>query len=261
MSQPTPSADGASAQASLHSQVRSQLQAAISDGTYPPGSRLPTEQELCGLFGVSRITVRQALADLQVGGLLEKVHGRGSFVRRAKAFQNITELEGFSEAMTPRGHQVRNRLHGFKHLSATADLAAFLQLPKGARVTEIARVRLLDGAPISFERTFVAESLGEELAAADLVTRDLFQIMELDHGLSIGHAEVTIDAQSVDEVLSKELQARRGEPILRVERHVFEQSGKPLAFEILYFRADTFQYRIRIDRVKRGSCAAETAMP
>src|SRR5690606_5757945 len=111
----------------------------ILDGTYPPLSRMPSENELGRAFGVSRITVRQALGDLQKEGLIFKIHGEGTFVAKPKAFQNVSTLQGLAESMSQMGHEVINRLHGLRHLAASARVAARLGLEEGAPVTEVKR--------------------------------------------------------------------------------------------------------------------------
>ena len=84
----------------LYAQIKDALRVQILDGTYAPHSQMPSEHELCAMYGVSRITVRQALGDLQKEGLLFKLHGKGTFVSKPKAFQNVSSLQGFAEAMS-----------------------------------------------------------------------------------------------------------------------------------------------------------------
>lgn len=236
----------------LHLRVREALTARISDGRYQAGERLPSEHMLCKMFDVSRITVRKALADLDRVGAIERIHGKGTFVARPKAFQVVTPLQGFSEAMTPLGHEVRNQLRGFRYFSATPDLANRLRLESDAQVAEVSRIRFLDDQPISFEVTYVAAALGRQLASADLVTRDLFDIFETDLGRAPGHAQIAIDASIADANLSDILVVPVGAPLLNVERHVFDKEGEPLALERLLLRSDRFQYRLRIDRLSNA---------
>ena len=77
----------------LYTQIKDVLRTGILDGRYPPMSRMPSESELMTMFDVSRITIRQALGDLQKEGLIFKVHGKGSFVSQPKTFQNVTSLQ------------------------------------------------------------------------------------------------------------------------------------------------------------------------
>lgn len=241
----------ASGELPLHLRVQEGLRARLLDGTYPPQSRLPSEHALCAQFQVSRITVRQALAALQNEGLVQKIQGRGTFACRPRAAQNVSTLQGFAEAMAPLGHDVRNRLHQFRYVPAGESLAGRLQLPATALLAEIGRVRVLDGQPISYETTYVPEVLGQALAGADLAHRDLFHILEHDGRVALGHADVAITSELADEALCTLLQCHTGSPVLRIDRLVSEAGGAPLLYETLRFRADAFQYRMRVDRQGR----------
>lgn len=232
----------------LYNQIRDYLLEKITDGTYPPHSQIPSENELGELFNVSRITVRQALNQLQQDGFIFKIHGKGSFVSRPKAFQNITHLQGFAEALNSLGHEVFNQIKFFDFITAPIHVAAKLQLPLGTIVTEIKRVRVLNRQPVSFEITYLLEHLGRQLQQVDLVTHDIFLALEEQCQVSLGHADLNIDAMLADEVLSEFLEVNSNAPILRVERLTHDRAGQPIDFEYLYFSGDAFQYRLRIDR-------------
>lgn len=232
----------------LYNQIRDDLLAKIADGTYPPHSQIPSENELGELFNVSRITVRQALTQLQQEGFIFKVHGKGSFISRPKAFQNVSQLQGFAEALTTLGHEVFNQVKFFDFITAPIQVAAKLKLPVGSQVTQIKRVRLLNRQPVSFEITYLPEALGRQLQQVDLVTKDIFLALEDECQTPLGHADLSIDAMLADEELSELLQVQSNAPILRVERLTHNRDGQPIDFEYLYFSGDAFQYRLRIDR-------------
>lgn len=236
--------------APLYVQVKDTLRARILDGTYAPHSRMPSEHELCAAFGVSRITVRQALGDLQKEGLLFKLHGKGTFVSKPKAFQNVTSLQGFAEAMSSMGYEIVNQVRSVRTVKADRHLATKLNVPEGAPLVEIHRVRLLNREPVSLEQTWVPEALGKRLAGADLATRDIFLVLENDCGIPLGHADVSIDAILADDEIVDALQVEESSPVLRIERLTHDASGAPIDYEYLYFRGDAFQYRLRIDRQK-----------
>jgi GntR family transcriptional regulator len=107
----------------LYVQVKDMLRERIFDGTYGPHAQLPPESEMGAIFGVSRITVRQALSDLQREGVIFKIPGKGTFVAKKKAAQELTRLEGFAEAMTRKGYEIHNRVVGHRTLPATAEVA------------------------------------------------------------------------------------------------------------------------------------------
>ncbi|ALI09328.1 MULTISPECIES: GntR family transcriptional regulator [Pseudomonas] len=234
----------------LHTQLRDVLRARILDGEYPQGGQMPSESELGVLFRVSRITVRQALGDLQKEGLIFKIHGKGTFVAKPKTFQNVSTLQGLAESMTGRGFEVINRLLSFKFIAADKQVAERLKLTEGDTVAQIKRVRLINREPVSLEITYLPKALGERLEKADLVTRDIFLILENDCALTLGHADLAIDAVLADSDLTQALEVEPGSPIMRIERLTHDASGQPLDFEHLYYRGDAFQYRLRIDRQK-----------
>ncbi|MEM5424561.1 MULTISPECIES: GntR family transcriptional regulator [Paraburkholderia] len=234
----------------LYVQIKDTLRERILNGTYAPHSQMPSEHELCALFGVSRITVRQALGDLQKEGLVFRLHGKGTFVSRPKAFQNVTSLQGFAEAMSSMGYEIVNQLRSFRIIKADRHVAQRLNLLEGAPVAEIHRVRMLNREPVSLELTWVPEALGKRLANADLATRDIFLILENDCGVPLGHADVSIDAILADDDIARALRVEDGSPVLRIERLTHDASGNPIDYEYLYFRGDAFQYRLRVDRQK-----------
>ncbi|WP_132531487.1 GntR family transcriptional regulator, partial [Pseudomonas aeruginosa] len=167
-----------------------------------------------------------------------------------KAFQNVSTLQGLGESMTQMGYEVINRLHGLRYVPAGAQVAERLRVEEGSPVCEIKRVRLVNREPVSLEVTYLPQALGERLEKADLVTRDIFLILENDCGIPLGHADLAIDAVLADADLTRALAVEEGAPIMRIERLTHAADGAPLDFEYLYYRGDAFQYRLRIDRQK-----------
>lgn len=232
----------------LYTQIKDILRDRILDGTYLEHQQMPSESELMSTFSVSRITVRQALGDLQKEGLIFKIHGKGTFVSKPKAFQDVAQLQGFGEAMSRMGYETFSRVVSLKNLTASAAVAARLGISPSTEITELRRVRYLNRAPISLDVTYVSREIGERLAKEDLAHRDVFLILENEYGLALGEAELQIEAMLADEYLARQLQVEEGASVLRIERLTMTADGKPLDFEYLYYRGDAFQYRMRIKR-------------
>jgi len=232
----------------LYDQVYQALLLQIVDGTYQIHQQLPSEKELSELFNVSRITIRQALNQLQLEHLIYKIQGKGTFVSAPKSFQNISELQGFAEAMTDLGHEVFNVVKEFRFIPATPHIASKLKVSVNSTVVEIKRIRLLNRKPVSFELTYLPEAIGTALQQTNLSTRDVFLAIEEDLSIALGHADLNIDATLADEELSELLQVDVHAPLLRVERLTHDHAGHPIDFEYLYFSGEHFQYRLRVDR-------------
>lgn len=232
----------------LYDQVYQSLLQQIVDGNYSTHQQLPSENELSEQFDVSRITIRQALNRLQVEHVVYKIQGKGSFVSAPKAFQNISQLQGFAEAMTNLGHEVFNIVKSFRFIPATPQIASKLKVSVNSTVVEIMRIRLLDRTPVSFELSYLPEAIGLALQEINLSSRDVFLAIEEDLSIPLGHADLSIDATLADETLSELLQVEINAPLLRVERLTHNHEGHPIDFEYLYFSGESFQYRLRVDR-------------
>lgn len=237
------------APAPLYEQIKQVLRSRVLDGTYQPHQQMPSESEMMAAFNVSRITVRQALNDLQNEGLIFRLHGKGTFVSKPKAFQDLGKLQGFGEAMRQMGYETFARVISIRHIKPTANVQERLRLPKRAKVTELQRVRFLNREPISLDVTYVPTELGQKLAREDLATRDVFAILENDYGLSLGHADLQIGSTLADENLAAQLRVEEGSPVLVIERTTHTADGLPIDYEHLYYRGDAFQYKVRVDRV------------
>lgn len=232
----------------LYTQIREILRARIFDGTYKAHEQMPSESELMRSFEVSRITVRQALGDLQKQGLIFKIHGKGTYVSQPKAFQNLAKLQGFGEAMSSMGYETFSKVINFRVFPADKTVAKKLDLAENEMVAEIRRVRYLNRSPISLDVSYLPRQVGERLIKEDLTNRDIFLILENDYGYALDQAELQIEAMLADESLGRLIQLEEGSPVLRIERLTFTADNQPLDFEYLYYRGDAFQYRLRIER-------------
>lgn len=232
----------------LHGRIREELRERIVSGAWREHQRVPSESELMKQYGVSRITVRQALSELEGERLIFKVAGKGSFVAQTKPFQELGRLQGFAEAMGAMGHETFNRVLELKTVPAEPHIAEQLALAPGAPVTAIRRVRYLDRKPVSLDLTWVPAALGLRLAREDLTTRDIFLILENQCGLALGHADLAISAALADASVAKALKLQVGAPVLQIERITWTREGAPVDYERLYCRSDHFQYRLRLQR-------------
>lgn len=238
----------ASSPTPLYEQIKAILRSRVLDGTYKPHEQLPSESEMMTAFNVSRITVRQALNDLQNEGLVFRIHGKGTFVSKPKAFQDLGRLQGFGEAMRKMGYETFARVVSMRTVAPSAQVQERLHLSKRAKVTELQRIRFLNREPISLDVTYLPADIGARLAKEDLASRDVFVILENDYGMSLGHADLQIGSTLADERLAGQLQVEEGSPVLVIERTTHTTDGKPIDYEHLYYRGDAFQYKVRVDR-------------
>ncbi|VWX61180.1 Transcriptional regulator, GntR family [Burkholderiales bacterium 8X] len=233
---------------SLHARLRDALRASILDGRLSPGDKLPSESELTGAYGVSRITVRQALAALQTEGLIVKLHGKGAFVSQPKAAQSLNQLQGLNEALADDHHALSSKRLQWRQLKAPAAIARRLGLAAGAPIYHLQTLRYLDRQPLCINDSYLVESLGERLARVDFSQRDLIEVFEREGGLAIGEAQIEIGAAVARPQDARLLKLAAGSAVLQVERLLHTAGGEPVHLENAVYRADSFRYKLNLRR-------------
>jgi GntR family transcriptional regulator len=235
----------------LYLQLKEQIRSDILNGTYKAHTQMPSESEMVRIFNVSRTTVRQALRDLQTEGLIFKIPGKGSFVSRPKAVQDLVSLQGFGEAMIAKGYETFSTFIGSKDGISNNIAAQKLHLDL-SDIMELRRVRYLNREPISLDVTYVPANIGRTLVLEDLATKDIFSLLENKFGIPLGKAELQIESVLADETLSRLLKIEEGSPILRMERLTYSANDVPIDYEHLFYRGDALKYMITLQRHVRN---------
>jgi GntR family transcriptional regulator len=224
----------------LHVQIESALEATIAEGTWPPGARLPSEDSLIERFTVSRTTIRTAIQSLIARGLVEIRRGRGTFVLRPQVVQELTELTGFIEDMESMGSESSARLLDQRIVAASETVARQLGLVRGAPLTRIQRVRLIDSGPLSFCETYLPEELGREILPGDPP--------EQRYADRLLEAEYRLAAVAAHGTAARALGIDSGSPIFLIERTTYAEDFQPVYYERLYYRGDHIRFVTRLAR-------------
>lgn len=238
--------DAARGPAPLFAQLRDALRGDILGGSLVPGDRLPSESELIARFGVSRITVRQALSSLQSDGLVQTVNGKGSFVTRPGRGESRGPLVGVLEAMRKRGHRARAKLLSHRRLKAPRAVARELDVPEGAPVGAVTVLRWRDDVPFVLGTTWCAPDVAERLAAQDLTETDVATAIEVGLGLRHAASKVRVVATAADEKLAARLGYAVGAPVLRIHTTSIGWDQRPIAYSETDCRADMMDYRVTL---------------
>lgn len=231
----------------LYARLRDQLRAEILDGKLPAHAKLPSESELTEAHGVSRITVRQALGDLQREGLIVRVQGKGAFVTPPRTQQTLSRLQGIGEALASQG-QVHSRRLSVKQLRAPAAVAQALHLPTGTKAWQLSSLRYLDRAPLSVNTAWFPPAIGERLVRIDASGRDYIELLESELARPVAQAQLEISAVPAASREARLLKIEPGEPTLRVHRVLCGADGAPLQVETALYRGDAFSLQLSLAR-------------
>lgn len=232
----------------LFAQVRDALRGEILRGDVASGDRLPSESALIERFGVSRITVRQAIAELQASGLVQTVNGKGTYVRRPDHAQAHGPLVGVLEAMRKRGHSAYGRMLSHKVAPATSMVARELDLPEGAPVGAVTVLRYRDDRPFVVGTTWSAPELAERLAREDLSELDIMAALEDRLGVRIARTRVVVAAVLADKRLARRLDYAAAAPVLRIRTTSLDHDQRPILCSETDCRADMMDYRVTLRR-------------
>jgi GntR family transcriptional regulator len=225
----------------LHRQVADELRREIRRGDYPPGSRLPSEQELARRHGVARGTVRQALTALRNEGALASRRGARGVVLATPRTQSFSELLSFSAWARSLGEEPSARVIELVRREASDGEALQLSIAPGATVYELLRVRLLSGTPVMVERTLFPESVGRLLGSIQLERDSIYERLA-EQGIVFARARHTIGAIGADPVDAGLLEIRRGTALLRQQRRSSSPSGEPLELADDRYRGDAVSF-------------------
>jgi len=232
----------------LRYRVREYVLGLIKSGQFKPGDRLPTEAELQQRFGVSRITVRNAVDELSLKGLIVRKPALGTFIAEPKIEQELRRLTGFVEDMDALGMQASANVVKIASVKADPHVAARLGMSPGSRVTYIERVRLGNSEPLSLDCTWLPAHIGERVAHEDLKSRPIFSLLEDQYGIPLGEAEYVIEACLASKHVAKHLAVSQGSPVLLIERTTYARDGKPIDYEKLHYKGNRMRWHVKWHR-------------
>lgn len=232
----------------LFLKIKEAIRQQILNGTYTAHDKLPSEREMIAIFGTSRVTVRQALSDLQREGMIFKINGKGTFVSKPKASFDASKLRGFGETVSSMGYETFSRVISIREEEPETNIVKQLHTAPTESVIKIQRLRYMNREPTSLDVTYATANIGKILASADLVNRDIFQILENECGIYIRNAQMNIAALLSDAPLSRLLEIEESSSILHVERIIFADDNQPILYENLFYKGDVFKYGLNIER-------------
>lgn len=220
----------------LETEIREKMEA---------NEKLLSERELTQVYGVSRITVRLALQELEKRGLVYKVHGKGTFVSEVgHQSVDLSTTYSFTEQMRRVGRVPKTQILSFERVQATEYLAQRLQVAIGDPIFELERLRLADGIPMMLERTYVPALLFDFLSEEMLQQKPLYEIFAEDYGQIIRLAEEEFYASIALENEARLLNIQNGAAVLHLIRKTYNDKNRIIEYTFSIARADQFRYKI-----------------
>ena len=219
----------------IHDQIRS--------GELKPGSAVASERDLVRTHGVSLMTARHALEQLEQDGLVERRQGAGTFVAPPKLHFN--RLDSFTEQMAIRNLSAQSRVLCARLVAGQNEILARLSLPIGGKLVKIERLRLAGGEPFALEACYLPTKRFSGLLQTPLGKRSLYITLERDYGVQLGYADDEVDATASDARTSALLKVPGGEPVLRIRQVLYSTAGEAIAYSFGLYRSDRYSVLVR----------------
>jgi DNA-binding GntR family transcriptional regulator len=227
----------------LYYQVASRLEELIEQGELAPGSRLDNEIQLADDLGLSRPTMRQAIAHLVDRGLLTRKRGVGTQVVHDRVRRKL-ELTSLYEDLDGAHQQPRTELLVLERRAADDQVAAALRLEPGAEVTYLERLRFAAGEPLALMRNHLPLTVGE-LTSAQLVAGGLYAALRAG-GIRLRMADQTIGARRASSAEARLLDEPRGAPLLAMTRVAYNAGGIPVEYGCHLYRASRYTFELTL---------------
>ncbi|GIJ00309.1 GntR family transcriptional regulator [Sediminihabitans luteus] len=200
------------------------------------GDAIPSERALTERFGVSRMTVRQAVDALVTEGVLERAQGRGTFVAPQRMDFEL-RLTTFGEEMARRGMEPTTTVLAAQTVEATTEVATELEIAPGDDVHFLYRVRSADGAPMSIEQVWVPVALVPALFG-DGPPASVYEALR-EHGQAPAWGEQTLEAADASDAEASLLGLGASRAVLRAKRRTFSETG-PCMYSHASYRSDRY---------------------
>ncbi len=226
----------------LWHQAEMALRELIERGEWTSGSQIPNEDRLGEMLGISRITLRHALRNLEEAGLLRREHGRGTFVRSATVVAGVRGLTSFTDEMKTLALAAGTKLLEAHRVPADEEMADALEIALGDPVVQLRRLRLGNGMPIGIQTSHLPEARVPGLFEDAANVQSLYGWLKEHCGIIPVKAKEVYRVGRVAEIDAEMIQLPAGTPAFEVERIAYDSRG-PFEYALSTMRADRYEIR------------------
>ncbi|MGB9839340.1 GntR family transcriptional regulator [Thermovenabulum sp.] len=230
----------------VYFQLMNYIKDEIKTKKLKPGDLLPSEREYCERFNISRMTVRQALKELEREGIIKRERGRGSFIASYPIEQE--GIMSFTEIAQKEGLVATTRVLEFTREKAK-NCAKFLNIDEQEDVIKATRLRIADGIPVALETVYLWEKKVPSINM-DKLTGSLHRVLREDYGINITKSKLTFSAIFPTLELMKTLDMKETIPLLKIESVYYRE--EPVYYEVSFYRSDLFKVTVNLTKNLKG---------
>jgi GntR family transcriptional regulator len=225
----------------LHIQLADSIRNQIRCQELRPNDRLPSERELCAQYGISRITVRKAFSTLLQEGLVRSIVGKGTYVAEVPLHEDLRPLSSFSDDLARRGMTYESQVLNATILPADDTAANRLQIPRGAEVVSLERLRLANDLPIAIQYAVLPHYLCPDLLRFNFTKSSLYEVLRSEYQLRLAKSDTTIEAALAQPKEAELLHLKRPAAVLISEQVTYLDTGSIIEITRSIFHAERYK--------------------
>jgi GntR family transcriptional regulator len=238
----------------LYVQIRRRLLSLIAE--WPdPLRRFHTDEELCRMFGVARMTVRAAIKEFVDAGLLVRTRGAGTMVAIDKVDEHVSPEMDFIDQWAHRGRPLSLSIRRYEVVGAPDAFAQALGIAADTPVLAIERLRSAGAVPVSLDFRYVDTAAAAQITEDAAGRRSLLELLQSVTPLS--HADMTIEAGAADSEIADILDLMPGDPVLVRGLVYMDKCDRAVMAGVSYYRSDQSGYSIHVPLSPRDTARAE----
>jgi len=232
----------------LYHQLKTILKSRILSREFKGNGRLPTEEDLCVQYNVSRVTVRQALSELMKDGLIYRDRGRGTFVTEGAELKQ-PELKGSIENLVRAAEGTRLKILSYNEILPPPEIAKMFRSGKSEKVFRLELVRYFSKGPLGYSFIYFPFGLGKMISQDELnEATEIITFVEEKLKTRAHRATQTFDVGLADKALAENLSVKPKTPLLLIKRNYHTRQGFIMFVAVTYFRPDLYKYEIELTR-------------
>jgi len=233
----------------LYIQLRDSIRTAIDDGTLKNREKLPTEDELCSTYHISRPVVRKAYSDLLAQGCIVRMKGKGTFVTKQEISRNLTsELYNFTGEMERHGKKPHTKVLVVEVIHNEAHVFPHLELKEGDSCLHFKRLRYADNVAVYLEDSYIDLKQFPGLEKYDFATNSLFKVFEYKYHRPVHKTYNVYNAQLVSDADAVLLDVEKRSAVHRVQSFTYDTSNRLMEYSIASFPGERNQYDVVVRR-------------
>jgi len=217
----------------------------LSNAIWEPGRAIPSENELSKYYGVSRMTVRNVITKLVQEDLLERIPGKGTYVRESKIFVKSLSYGGVREQLEEMGYEVTTKLLSIEKKTVNEKINLIFNSKPSTIFYKVQRLRYVKGAPLSIHTSYVPLELCVGLEKEDLENEQLCVVLNKTFNLKHGKMSETLESVAATKKEAEILQVKTGHPLLLLEDIILKEDGTPYEYAKVVFRGDKYKIHLQ----------------